>query len=63
MSKIASISTSEAIGPGAIVMLKTGGPTLVVTERTADKVHVYWHDNEGAMYDIWIPTIAVKVKS
>ena len=62
MTKLATISATESIGPGTIVTLKTGGPAMVVTERTAEKVHVHWHDADGALYDTWIAAIAVKVK-
>ena len=53
---------SESFGPGSIVTLKTGGPSMVVTERSADKVRALWHDGEGSLHDTWIPTIAVKVR-
>lgn len=62
MTKLATISAVESIGPGTIVTLKTGGPAMVVTERSADKVNTHWHDSEGALHDAWIPVIAVKVK-
>ena len=63
MTKLATISAVESIGPGTIVTLKTGGPAMVVIERSADKVNVIWHDEDGHMHDFWLPVIAVKAKA
>ena len=62
MTKLATISATESIGPGTIVTLKTGGPAMVVVERTSTKVNVVWHDEDGHIHDFWVPAIAVKVK-
>lgn len=62
MTKLATISAVESIGPGTIVTLKTGGPAMVVTERSSDKVRALWHEDNGGLHDAWLPAIAVKVK-
>jgi hypothetical protein len=36
---------------------------MVVTERSSEKLRVYWHDSDGALFDVWVPTIAVKVRA
>ena len=58
---VKQLKTTESIGPGSLVVLKTGGPCLVVVERISDKAHCLWHDNDGSLHDLWIPTIALKV--
>lgn len=64
LSKFASIlHPGESIGPGTIVTLKTSGPAMVVIERSADKVNVIWHDENGQLHETWLPIIAVKVKT
>ena len=60
---VKQLKTAESIGPGSLVVLKTGGPPIVVVERTPDKARCLWHDNEGDLHDLWIPTIALKVSS
>ncbi len=63
MSNVEPLPQRESIGPGVIVTLKTGGPAMVVTERLADKVHAYWHEESGSLHEAWIPAIALKVKA
>lgn len=46
----------KSIESGALVTLKTGGPKMVVHERGADRVHCWWHDNEGNLIHDWLPT-------
>lgn len=55
-------ASRESIGPGTIVTLKTGGPAMVVTERTADKAHAFWHADNGELSTFWFPIVALKVK-
>lgn len=55
-------ASRDSIGAGSIVTLKTGGPAMVVLERTTDKAHCQWHKEDGELLEAWIPTIALKVK-
>lgn len=54
--------TRESIGAGSIVTLKTGGPAMVVSERTADKANCLWHQENGDMVSMWINLVCLKVK-
>lgn len=56
-------SKREIIAPGTLVMLKTGGPTMVVEMRNADGAYCIWHNNEGDVFKDWFPTICLKVKA
>lgn len=61
-----TISTIEAkresIGAGSIVTLKTGGPAMVVSERSTDKACCHWHEESGELNTMWIPLCCLKVK-
>lgn len=59
----ALIDRRESIGPGTMVMLKTGGPTMVVEMRNADRAYCIWHNNDGDIFKDWIPVICLKVKA
>ena len=63
MSNVEPLPQRESIGPGVIVTLKSGGAAMVVIERVSDKVHVMWHEENGALHELWIPPIALKVKA
>lgn len=63
MSNVEQIAgRRESIGPGSIVTLKTGGPAMVVSERSTDKALCTWHTEDGDMIDAWVPTVCLKVK-
>lgn len=52
----------ETIAPGSTVELKTGGPSLVVEVRTAEKAYCVWHNAEGDLLRDWVPIVCLKVK-
>jgi uncharacterized protein YodC (DUF2158 family) len=63
MSNVSTIETKrESIGVGTIVTLKTGGPSMVVSERTAEKFHCHWHMENGEILEAWLPANVLKVK-
>lgn len=51
----------ESIGAGDIVTLKSGGPKMVVSERTADKAHCVWHFDNGDSCWQWFPIVVLQV--
>lgn len=55
--------SSDPIGAWTIVTLKTGGPAMVVSERTTDKAHCLWHQEDGDMVAMWINIVCLKVRS
>lgn len=55
-------ATRESIGAGTIVTLKTGGPAMVVSERTTDKANCLWHQEDGNIVSMWINLVCLKVK-
>ena len=59
----ALIDRRESIGPGSIVILKTGGHDMVVENRCAEKAYCIWHNSSGDIYKDWLPIICLKVKS
>lgn len=59
---ITAIDSNIRIAAGSIVTLKCGGPSMIVTERSVDKVHVLWHEMDGALHEIWMPVMAVKAE-
>lgn len=63
MSNVSTIETKrETIGEGTIVTLKTGGPAMVVSERTATKAHTIWHADNGELCQFWFLLSCLKVK-
>jgi len=63
MSNISSLETKrESIGVGSVVTLKTGGPSMVVMERSAEKAHCIWHLDNGDSVNQWIPIACLEVK-
>lgn len=53
----------STIGPGTLVTLKTGGPSMVVAERSADKINALWHSEDGELCQFWFPVHCLKVKA
>lgn len=51
----------ESIGAGDLVTLKSGGPKMVVAERTADKAHCVWHFDNGDSCWQWFPLVVLQV--
>ncbi|MBK8467813.1 MAG: DUF2158 domain-containing protein [Chloracidobacterium sp.] len=52
----------HSIGVGTLVTLKTGGPAMVVSERSAEKAHTIWHADSGELCQFWFPICVLKVK-
>ena len=60
-NKIATIER-KTVGCASIVTLKSGGPKMTVTERTADKAHCLWHGEDGELCSFWFPLAVLEVK-
>lgn len=54
---------STSIGAGTVVTLKTGGPAMVVSERSTDKACCHWHEESGELNTMWIPMCCLKVRT
>lgn len=53
----------RTIGVGSIVRLKSGGPDMVVSERSSESAHCYWHIENGECYFSWIPLCVLELKA
>lgn len=53
----------DSIAAGSIVEMKTGGPSMVVETRTAEKAYCVWHNNDGDVLRDWLPLVCLKVKA
>lgn len=52
----------ESIGPGSVVSMKSGGPKLVVIERSINWAYVTWHKDDGNdVLKDWIPITCLEV--
>ena len=52
----------ESIGPGSVVRMKSGGPSMVVIERSTNWAYVTWHKDDGNdVLKDWIPTACLEL--
>lgn len=63
MNNISNLEAKrESIGAGTVVTLKTGGPSMVVETRTADKAYCNWHNDSGDLLRDWVALVCLQVK-
>jgi uncharacterized protein YodC (DUF2158 family) len=53
----------KTIGVGSIVMLKSGGPNMVVSERSSESAQCYWHTDNGECHFSWLPLRVLELKT
>ena len=59
---VTELRAPQPLSVGDVVTLKTGGPAMVIMEKSDTRAHCCWHKDDGDMVRDWVPLACLKAK-